>query len=320
MFRKIHTGVLLAVFMILLAIVVIIQLRKPQTEKTIDKDVFAFDTATIDYIAITAQEDGGDALELTKKAGKWYVKQNDKEYIAGQQKTQQILNALSQLEPKRLAAKNPDKWGEYKVADSLGIQVKIKNENKTSGFIIGKFSYEQPQSQSPYQQQQQGIMNTYVRPIDKKEVYVVDGFLRMTFSEKISQYRNKTIIKSNKENWTRLTYNYPADSSFTLTKTDNTWMIDGTPADSASLSAYFDKIVNLNSTHFLDEDQYQETDATHKLKIEGNNMLEPITIYAAPADSTHQYAIHSSMNDEAWFSGAKAGLFKKLFISAEELK
>lgn len=314
MFRKVNTGILLAVFVGLLAIVVIIQLRKPQTEKTIDKDVFVFDTAQIGQITIAAEEEGRSDIELDKKAGKWYVIQKDEEYIADQQKIQHLLNTISGLAPKRLAAKNADKWDEYQVTDSLGVRVTLEEGNNTTGFIIGKFSYEQPQGQSPYQQQQQGIMNTYVRPFNKTEVYVVDGFLRMTFGTEISQYRIKTIINSDKENWTRLTFSYPADSSFLLEKTNNQWMMNGVPVDSNAVTSYFGKIEKLKSTHFLDEDKYQAANATHALKIEGNNMLEPIIIQAVPADSTHQYAIHSSMNEEAWFSGKKAGLFKKLFI------
>ncbi len=318
MFRKSNTGILLAVFIVLLAVVIFTQIRKPKTERTIDKTVFTFDTAQIDKITIAVKDNKND-LELVKKDKKWHVKQADKNYVADEQKIQHILSTLSMMEPKRLAAKSKDKWKEYKVTDSLGTLVEISSGKETNGLIIGKFSYQQPKNQSPYQRRQQGIMNTYVRPIDKNDVYVVDGFLRMTFSPQISQYRDKTIIEGNKENWTKLAFSYPADSSFVLEKKNNAWMTNGNVIDSASVAKYMNTIARLSSSQFLDENKYQAANASHTLKIDGNNMLEPITIQAVPADSTNKYAIHSSLNKEAWFSGAQANIFSKLFISKDKL-
>jgi hypothetical protein len=51
------------------------------------------------------------------------------------------------------------------------------------------------------------------------------------------------------------------------------------------------------------------------VKIEGNNII-PVELNAFPADSINQYVVTSSLLPDSKFSGAKSGLFDRVFVKS----
>jgi hypothetical protein len=159
-------------------------------------------------------------------------------------------------------------------------------------------------------------MTSYVRLAGDKAVYAVDGLIAMSFSRQANDFRDRTIIRSNKESWNRLAFTGP-DKTFDLVKQDNSWTIDGMPVDSASVAKYLSSLSFLSNSNFMDESVLTADKPLYTLSIEGENIPSPIKVNAFPADTTNKYAIASSMNEGAYFSGGKNGLFDKIFVSRE---
>ena len=57
--------------------------------------------------------------------------------------------------------------------------------------IIGKFTFKQ----------QGRITTSYVRLAEEDDTYATDGILSMTFNQGINTWRDKTVIKGNKDDW-----------------------------------------------------------------------------------------------------------------------
>lgn len=316
MFKKLDTKTLLIAFVALLAIVVIIKISESKKgDKTIIDTLAEFNTEDATSIEVITKANSDDALNLIKTGDDWKVEQNSKSYNADDDKVGNLLNELLNLKPERLAATQKDKWKAFEVTDSLSVRVIVKEDSKVlSDIHIGKFSYQNPKS--PYERQ--GKMTSYVRREKDKKVYAVNGFLRMTFNSGLNSFRNNKIIAGNKFDWTKLTFTYPGDSSFTLSKQNEKWMINGLLADSAKVAKYLNSIESVNSSNFIEDSLVVLTNETHKLRIEGNNMM-PIEVSAIPGDEENGYMITSSINKGTYFSGNKGDVFTKIFIGENKL-
>ncbi|MFC2097920.1 DUF4340 domain-containing protein, partial [Bacteroidota bacterium] len=196
-------------------------------------------------------------------------------------------------------------------SDSLATRVVIMSGNDELGELyVGKFNYN-PQTQS-------GV--SYVRINDDKEVYAVLGFLQSVFDQEANAFRYNKLIVSNKSNWTKLQFFYPADSSFVLNKGIEGWTMNGAAVDSVKTEDYLNSIVNLNSRKFVDDNMVSAQDKEfYKLIIEGSN-FSPVEIKAYQADKENGFYITSSINEGAVFSGINGGLAEKVFKGMSQFK
>ncbi len=325
MYRKNKTRILLIVLIVLVVVFAVVQYSKQkQGERTFKEYVIEIDTSKISGIVIIPgiEHQEQNALKLYKEQGNWKVKQGEDEYNALDGRIEQMIHTLQGLKTESIAGLDKSSWTEFEVTDSSGTRVQILYDGKPAReIVLGKFEYFKNQSRQVRQPMQynqpRGKMMSYVRPEDDEKVYMVEGFLKMSFDPKINSYRDKTIIDSEPAKWSSLQFNYPGDSSFTLVKKNMQWFVDGRePVDSNMVSGYFNKIKRISGSEFVDGSLGQ---VSHTLIIKGN-MPSPVQISAAPADSVHQYIVHSSMNKDAFFSGKQGRIFSSIFVSKSYFK
>jgi len=312
MFRKINLRILVYIFGALLVFAIISQIwEKKKGDRTFRSELALFDTSRATSVVISDLKSGKSSLELTKTGNTWKMKSGDKEYRTDRESITSLLRGLTEMKAERIAASGKEKWKEFEVTDSLALRITVKNKRKIlADLMVGRFSW-QP-SNNPYDRQ--GNMTTYVRPAGEKEVYAVNGFVRMGISPDVSRFRDKTVVKANSGGLKKLTFQYPADSSFVLEKQGNAWVIQGLPVDSAKAAAYLSSLGNLSGDAFLDEGP-TTGQALFKLITEGGSAV-PIEITAFAADSTEKYMITSSQNPDTRFSG-RSGLADRIFKSKE---
>ena len=291
-------------------------------DRTFRSELVSMDTAEITKIVIVPKIGGGDEISLIRTGAAWELKSAGKSYKPDNNAIKNIITKLSILKPERVAATNSSKWKGFEVTDSTSTRVKLYVGDKVESEIyIGKFSYTQPpQGQGQMQQrQQQGKMSTHVRLAGEDEVYVVDGFLKMEIQSNVDAYRDKTLLAANKDDLTKLTFKYPDNNNFTLTRENNKWMINGNEADSANTAKYLQKLKRLTSTNFIDNIDPVGNQPSHYVKFEGNNML-PVEIKAFPImDTINQFVVTTSRIPDAKFSGGKNNLFENIFPIPEDL-
>jgi hypothetical protein len=314
MFKKFKSWMLMIVLAVLMIIYLLVRYAG-SSERTFKEKVLSFDAATISEIVIKdPKSKEGGPLDLKFTGEKWLVSNGGKEYNADSNTVKNILKQLSDLPTKRYAGKGRDAWKKYELTDSSATLVTLKASNKTVAEIyIGKFSYNQPKDQQPQMQgrQQRGDMTTYVRLADEKDVYAVDGFLKMGLGSNINSYRIRSLAGVNQADITRIISEAPGNRNV-LEKVNGTWLFNGTPTDSTAALKMRSPLARITGSKFVDQDMPLSNPA-YSLKIEGNNFT-PVEIDAFPVPDTNvAYIITSSANPGSYFNGKEGGLFKKIW-------
>lgn len=312
MFKKMNIWTLLIVA-IIFAVLYFISEYSDDSERNFKSNIVAIDTSLVTSLVINNPK--GTELTLNKEANKWFVSSENKKYSSDNRMVKNLLSQFSNITAERVAATQKKNWSKYEVENSTGIEVTAFAGNKIlCDLIIGKFSYIQPdEAQNPNldsRRQPQGTMISYVRLADENEVYAVVGYLTMMFNTDLKGLRNKQLTNINKNDISKVTFNYP-DDNFILAKNNKSWTINGSTADSAETVKYISKLARLSSSNFVESNESKTPN--YSIQIEGNNFAA-IQLFAYETDTASKFIITSSVNIDSYFSGAKSDLFEKTFV------
>jgi len=287
-------------------------IKVPKEKATLKGKILEFDTTEVSKIILYPRTGTGDAIEFSKNRGKWIVQQGTIISATQQGVVQEIFSEITTMKPQRLAATNKSKWKEFELTDSLATRIKFidKKGKALADLMIGKFSYKQVNN--PYGGNgRQNIQGTsFVRLSKEKEIYAVEGFLAFSFNRKFDEWRDKSFLQSNKNDITKISFTYPADSSYTLIKKDSLWITGSKMADSLNIAQFLTTLSRLNGEIF--KDNYKPfSSPSHQLLIEGNNLLN-ISVKCYKGDSDDEFILNSSMNPDVYFASNKDGIYSQL--------
>jgi len=190
MFKKFSSGILIIILAVLMIAYVIVR-YSGSDDRTFRDKILTIDPLTITEIVIKDPHKG-EAVILKLSGTNWFVSQGSTEFLADTNIVRRMLDQLSNMPTKRYAGKGQDAWVKYELTDSVASLVTLKAaEIKVAEIYIGKFAYNMPkeQQQQVQSRQQRGDMTSYVRLAGEKDVYAVEGFLKMSFSSDINTYR-----------------------------------------------------------------------------------------------------------------------------------
>ncbi len=217
------------------------------------------DSAKVSTILIYPKSKKGEEVKLTKDGAGWKVKITDsKSQQVDSARMTGLFKAILSLKPIRLAARSSDKWKEFEV-DTTGSRLVVKEGDKTTlDIIIGKFNFSSGRE-----------VETLVRLSGEDETYAVNGFLDGTFNTGIDAYRDKTIVKSNKDNFTKLTFALADTMRYSIEKRDSMWLVDGvTGVNETETQNFLSMLASLNATSFIDDVDASGLLASHTLEID----------------------------------------------------
>ncbi|MEP7169562.1 MAG: DUF4340 domain-containing protein [Bacteroidota bacterium] len=307
MFKKFNTKTLLIILVILGGIAAYSKYSSKKNENTFRDEFVKIDTSTVTQILIYLKADKGKEIKITKVAAGWEL-QNDKiKTVADSNAIRSLLGNFVDVKSVSLAAADKSGWGEMQVTDTSGTRIKIITKDQTYDMIIGKFGYD-PSSRNG---------TTYIRHTNEEPVYSIEGFLSMSINQGFNSWRNRGFIHGNKDNWNNLTFTYPGDSSFVITKQNNAWMVNGDTADSTKIVNYLNGLANMQSSGFV-ESYTPASTPVFTLSIQGNNQ-SAISVQAYAADSTQKLILHSSQNADAYFSEAQSNIAGRIFVGKGSL-
>lgn len=300
----------LAVILLLTIIVKI-----PKENASLKTRIFELDTIQVTRILLYPRLSNEIPVEFNRQGSEWIVQKGDITAAARNGAVQNMFIEAVSLKPQSLATRDISKWEEYELTDSLGTRVKFINNNGKvlADLMIGKFTYEQVEN--PYGGYGgNNIRGTsFVRLYDEKDVYSVDGFLQFTFNGNFDDWRDKTFIKSDKNNITSVRFIYPVDSSFVLLKEGTAWNAGNQKADSAIVANYLNTMSLLNGQDF--KDKYQPvTSPVSQIMVEGNN-LTSFTVKCFRGEGDDEFILNSSLNPDVYFASAADGIYEKIFKS-----
>ena len=260
----------------------------------------ALDTAVVDKIELYPQANEQQLITLRRQGDGWQLQAGNLTDDADISLVKGMLNELADMRPQRLVATSREQWAAHEVADSLGTRVKVySGEKLLADFVVGKFNF-QPATRS---------MSTSVRLAEDEDVYTVEGFLSSTFNRKAADLRDKTFIEFDNSQLQQLTFTYPADSGFVLSKNAAGWLVDIEPADSSAVVSYLSSIRHMRFNTFADRAPAGQP--AYQLQISRQNL--PDFTLSAYADSSG-YVYHSTLNPDAYFKSSNDREIKRLFV------
>ena len=309
--KNIKNSTLLIIFGALALIVLFFFLYDSKKgERSFRGELFTIDSARVSRLTIYPKGKNKTLIVLSGSGRDWKITSGKKYWPADTNMMRQLISSLVNAKPELVAGTDRSSWKELEVTDTSSIRVVVEQGNDVvADFRVGKISFSR--GGRAYNGRQGMSAKSHIRVAGDEKVYAVDGFLSMTFRDEPSAYRIKQLCRFDKNQVNRLTFIYPGDSSFILTKQENHWKMGDKPADSANIANYLNSLAYLSNGEFADDNQIPVT-YSHTLRIEGTN-IPLIEIQGAVNEESKLFFVKSNLNPSAVFGGANPSLFRKVF-------
>ncbi len=290
--KKINPWKLAVVFLGLVVVFLALKkFRSPRLEGNLPSSLTQVDTAAVTEVIITPAKSPNQAVRLVKSGG-WKLMDGDKNLRLEQGAGSNAVRMLMSMRPERMVSKRKDKWDEYLVGDSTGTRVQVKiDDDVEADLVIGRSEFGQTATGS------YGAPFTYVRKFDEPEVYTVSGFFDAQYNRVLNDWRDKSFTRIKKDSVTRVSFHYPADSSFVVERRNNKWMIGNDLADSARWNTFLSGLEYRNANLFAPIAPAGVAPVSIQLERNGKPLG---TLEAWPGEGN--WAARSSHQPETFFS------------------
>ncbi len=209
--KKLNPKILIAVLVLLVGFFALSRwFRAPGLEGNLKKSLVSMDTATVTEVRILPAKDRASEVKLVKEGNQWQVLAAKQKSRADVGAVKSMLGVVRDLRPQRLASRKKDKWELYQVGDKGTNVALYAGAKKIADINIGKTGV------APGGSGGRGNVFTYVRASDENEVFAVDGYIEAHFNRSFNDWRNKAFLRVKKDDITKLTFRYPADSGFVV--------------------------------------------------------------------------------------------------------
>ncbi len=314
MAKKNNNRTYLIILIVLLGVYLLLKFVVNTTpDSNFDMNALSIDTAKIKAITIK-QPKWKSPVKLALSNGQWEVSQGEQKAAADRDAIKSLLRVMAEMDIQSIAATDAAKWKDFQLTDSLATEVQVYGDGGKllKDFYLGKFSYKQNPSAGGMYGRRNGISGlTYVRLSEGDESFIVNGFLPMSFKRDFNAFRDQTLVRLGKDKIQSLTFDYPADSSFVLSKTDSAvWMINHKDtADIKKVNRYLSMLSRLKERKFA-EHFTPAGKALYRFQFSGDGFT-PVQVEVFPKDSVN-YVLHSSQNPAAYFLSNEKGVLKRL--------
>ncbi|MEK6783042.1 MAG: DUF4340 domain-containing protein [Bacteroidota bacterium] len=308
--KKLSNTILLVSLVILVAIFAASRLfRSPGLESNLRKDLVKVDTAVISEIRILPSKDHVEEVKVVHVGNAWKVSKGSRTELGNTTMVKSMLSSLSNLQAQRMASRKKEKWSDYNVGENSTHVSVYQGNIRVADFHVGKLGFTQSSSGGF------GGAYTYVRLSDENEVYTVEGFLESSFNNSFDDLRDKTILKLNKVDIVRISFHYPADSSFVMDKRDSVWFIGNEIVEASKVESFLNQFSSKYLTEF--EDGFSvERPADITLQVDGEKG-GLATVEAWKKDG--EWIFSSSLQKGVYFSSKGSSIVTDLLIGRKKL-
>ncbi|MFB6272373.1 MAG: DUF4340 domain-containing protein [Salinibacter sp.] len=266
------------------------------------RDLLAVDTSAVQAVRLDRSD--RTSVQLKRTSNGWEVTPTDTSasYPANAQSVRQLLGTLSSLQVSAVATRQPDKHPQYGV-DSTGTTVAMLGEGgETLGkLIVGRTNIRRPQGgqgrSRMRRRMRRGTPITYVRSPDRPDVYSIEQSLRSLTSRSVEGWRNKQIWAISRDNIQRIKFQYPADSSFTMTRVSRSdtsaapdaWVSAGDTLAQSEISSLLSNLSTPTAQGFAEgmrPNDLGEAPYTIRLQLAGNSRR---TLHLRPNPNGNTY-------------------------------
>lgn len=212
----------------------------------VETDISQVNRVTINHPADTA------FVELVKSDRAWQVQADNETFTADSQKIKTALHELRNMEIEALVTRDPEKHTRYRV-DSTATTITLYRDEQMLDEVIASTS-QFPGSSG----------DMYVRIPGNNQVFSVSGLRRSSIQSDFNYWRDLTVWDVPEESITEIRFNYPADSSFTIHKENDSWLAGTDSLDEQKTSTLTNMLADLeaggfpdkNANHFVSKPRY----------------------------------------------------------------
>jgi hypothetical protein len=246
---------------LVVAVLVIILSEKLTNSSPSSKSTLFFPGMTEKDISSVVIKDSNGSVKIRRKGDIWVVStivaadstvspvgetktpasSDAEEWAADSASIAAVLEKLTSMKKDELISENPEKQAIFEVDSTSGVLVDVLDAgSKLKGsFRIGKNGPD--------------WSSNYVRMIGSNSVYMVKGSIKYSFFTDLKRWRDKSIVKFDKESASKISLKRKDGTVLTVAKTDTAWSITE-PFESPAKKDQIDQLLNslsrLNATDF----------------------------------------------------------------------
>lgn len=306
---KFNNKILGIVFLGLISLYFFQKTYNKPSERSFKEVLVEVDTASINKIIFFPKGDVGKIV-LTKNAGRWQADNGIKNVNATPSSIQAFLAPVTKIKAEQLISKNASKWVDYEVDDVNGKKIELYNGDKVlSSFYVGRFNFNQNTRSA----------KSYMRLANENDIYVVDGFLSMTYEKQFDDFRNKKLVNNILAAKVSSLSVQSQESDFKIEKDmSNNWI---GPNDASLDSIAVMNVVNafINMTGNEIDDNFIRDETKHLAKISLNSDKDEVQVIDIYNKGDNEFILVGSSNNEVFFESDSTGLFKKAYLEIKDL-
>lgn len=275
---KRNTITLLVVLVVLvLAAYLVMQKPGEQSSSGLGTALLQIDSVAVDKLEIRSAK---SQVVLEKRGADWYLKEPI-DYKAEQASVGTLIHDVKNLQVKNVVSSKPEKFPVFQVDPESGTFFTIYEHGvKKDSLIVGKMG-------STYTEM-------YVRRLPSNDVDAVDASILYQINRAAKEWRDKTIIKTPKENIKEIKYQY-GDTTFTLAYQDSVWIIGNNVVKTEDVNGILGWLSNLQSDDFIDTTMHPAPKITALVSYADNQLrfcfLKQQNKYAVQVSNSPQWFV-----------------------------
>ncbi len=199
------------------------------------------DTTGINKIEMIPK--GGSLVIFEKTGEDWVITLPGgagKKVAADGTKISAMLFTLSELKVINLITRKKEDLSGFGL-DTGATSLKLFSKGESEfELLIGKSEMLSPQE-----------MGTYVKMLNSDEVYLVSGFLDMSFNSDMTLYRQTQLSFGGAESWQEI--NFSGVENISLKRAVTDWLVENKKVDSAKITDYLKQLTTLEVRNFADD-------------------------------------------------------------------
>lgn len=201
----------------------------------------AIDTTGINRIEMIPK--GGSLVVFEKIGEDWVITLPGGagvKVVADGMKISSMIFTLSELKVINLVSRKKEDLAGFGL-DTGATSLKLFSEGQREfELLIGKSEMLSPQE-----------MGSYVKMVNADDVYLVSGFLDMSFNSDMTLYRQTQLTFGGSESWQEI--KFTGVENFSLKRVVTDWVIEGKKVDSTRITDYLKQLTSLEVRNFADD-------------------------------------------------------------------
>lgn len=285
MLGKLRTKHLLLLLLVLAAIWWFSGRVSPRAQqRTFRERILKLDTNTITGFTITPALNKGFPPIRFQRAGEgWRMFWGTDSGYVDEHPVHELLHSWSDMRVVRLAGRMADVRDRYDLGDSAADRLTIVAGKETKELLVGRQTAGEPPM-------------TVVNIPGDESAYAIEGSLGSYTDFTFSEWLPKYLVTGDPSNWTRLTFNFPADTGYVMERSGGHWLIDGVTTDSSRTDKFLRSLARARGRSATDPADTLGAVPQFRLVVEDSTRTIPIIVVVFA--SKGKFIVRSSLNPQ----------------------